>query len=74
MSMSDQMKQEVKMRLREKIGIFVLAVLLTFAAFSIIAAPAVDIMKVGKFAGYEIISNVLARANSPLVQSITRKG
>lgn len=62
------------MRLREKIGIFVLAVLLTFAAFSIIAAPAVDIMKVGKFAGYEIISNVLARANSPLVQSITRKG
>lgn len=72
--MSDQMKQEVKMRLREKIGIFMLAVLLTFAVFSMIAAPAVDIVKVGKFAGYEIISNVLAQASSPFAQSITRKG
>jgi hypothetical protein len=32
------MKQEVKMRLREKIGILALALFLSFAAFSMIAA------------------------------------
>jgi hypothetical protein len=74
MSMSDQMKQEVKMRVREKIGILVLAIFLSFVAFSMIAAPAVDIVKVGKYAGYEIISNVLARTSSPLAHSITSKG
>ncbi len=74
MSMSNKMLQEVKMRLREKIGIFLLAVFISFAAFSMIAAPAVDIVKIGKYAGYEIISNVLAQANSPLVHSIVSKG
>lgn len=74
MSMSNQMLQEVKMKLREKIGIFLLAVFISFAAFSMIAAPAVDIVKIGKYAGYEIISNVLAQANSPLVHSIVSKG
>ena len=68
------MKQEVKMRLREKIGILALAVFLSFVAFSMIAAPAIDIVKVGKFAGYEIISNVLAKADTPLVYSIISKG
>jgi hypothetical protein len=68
------MLQEVKMRFREKIGIFVLAVFISFAAFSLIAAPAVDIVKIGKYAGYEIISNVLAQADSPLVHSIVSKG
>jgi hypothetical protein len=74
MSMSDQMKQEVKMRLREKIGILALAVFLSFAAFSMIAAPAIDIVKVGKYAGYEIISNVLAKADAPLIHSLISKG
>lgn len=74
MSMRSQMKQEVKMKLREKIGILALAVFLSFAAFSMIAAPAIDIVKVGKYAGYEIISNVLAKADSPLVHSIISKG
>jgi hypothetical protein len=68
------MLQEVKMRLIGKIGIFVLAVFISFVAFSMIAAPAVDIVKIGKYAGYEIISNVLAQANSPLVHSIVSKG
>lgn len=72
--MRSQMKQEVKMKLREKIGILALAVFLSFAAFSMIAAPAIDIVKVGKYAGYEIISNVLAKADSPLVHSIISKG
>jgi hypothetical protein len=68
------MKQEVKMRFKEKIGILMLAVFLSFAAFSMIAAPAIDIMKIGKYAGYEIISNVLAKADSALVHSIVSKG
>lgn len=74
MSMTNQMKQEVQMRLREKIGILALALFLSFAAFSMIAAPAIDIVKVGKYAGYEIISNVLAKADTPLVYSIISKG
>jgi hypothetical protein len=72
--MTSQMKQEVKMRFKEKIGILMLAVFLSFAAFSMIAAPAIDIMKIGKYAGYEIISNVLAKADSALVHSIVSKG
>jgi hypothetical protein len=72
--MTSQMKQEIKMRLREKIGILALAVFLSFVAFSMIAAPAVDIVKVGKYAGNEIISNVLAKADAPLDYSIISKG
>ena len=62
------------MRLKEKIGILALAMFLSFAAFSIIAAPAIDIVKIGKYAGNEIISNVLAKADSALVHSIVGKG
>jgi hypothetical protein len=72
--MTSQMKQEVKMRFKEKIGILALAMFLSFAAFSMIAAPAIDIVKVGKYAGYEIISNVLAQADSAFVHSIISKG
>jgi hypothetical protein len=39
-----------------------MAVLLTFVGFSLIASPSIEIMKVGKEAGYEIISNYLATA------------
>jgi len=54
------------MNIKEKAGIFVLAVFLTLVGFSLVAAPAVDMVKVGKYAGYEIISNVLAKADAPL--------
>jgi hypothetical protein len=74
MSMTRQIAQEVKMRFREKIGILALAAFLSVTAFSMIAAPAIDIVKVGKFAGYEIISNVLAKADAPLVYSLISKG
>jgi hypothetical protein len=50
------------MNFKAKVAIFLLAVLITLAGFSLISAPAVDIMKVGKKAGYEIIANVLAKA------------
>jgi hypothetical protein len=42
--------------------IFAVAVLLTFIGFNMIASsPAVEIMKVGKLAGNQIIANVLAK-------------
>lgn len=50
------------MKFREKVAIFLLATFFTLAGFSLISAPAVDIMKIGKKAGYEIIANVLAKA------------
>ena len=51
------------MRLKEKIGIFLAAALLTLIGFSFIAAPTVDMMKIGKQAGYEMIANYLAMAD-----------
>ena len=58
-------KQEVKMRLKQKFAIFFLAVLLTFIGFNLLASPsAVELVKVGKQAGYEIIANVLAEAGT----------
>jgi len=52
------------MRLKEKIGIFLAATLLTLIGFSFMAAPTVDMMKIGKQAGYEMIANYLAKADS----------
>jgi hypothetical protein len=56
------MIQEVNMSFKTKVAIFLMATFISLAVFSFIAAPAVDIMKVGKKAGYNIISNVLANA------------
>jgi hypothetical protein len=51
------------MRFKTKVAIFLLATLITLAGFNLIASSsALDIMKVGKKAGYEIIANVLAKA------------
>jgi hypothetical protein len=55
---------EVNMNFKQKVAIFLAAVLLTLVGFSLIAAPAVDILKVGKQAGYQIISNHLANADA----------
>jgi hypothetical protein len=56
--------KETEMNLKAKIAIFLLAALITLVGFNLIASsPALDIMKVGKQAGYEIIANVLARAD-----------
>jgi len=52
------------MKLRTKTAILMMAVLLTFVGFSLIASPSIEIMKVGKEAGYEIISNYLAKAET----------
>jgi len=51
------------MRFRTKIAIFLVAVLLSFVGFNLIASSAaLDIIRVGKQAGSEIIANVLAKA------------
>ena len=51
------------MRFKQKLAIFLLAVLLTFVGFNLLTSPsAVELVKVGKQAGYEIIANVLADA------------
>ena len=53
------------MKLRTKVEILLAAVLLTFFAFNLmVPAAAVDLIKIGKKAGYEIISNVLAKADT----------
>ena len=53
------------MRFRTKVAIFMMAVLLTFVGFNLIASPStVDLLKIGKEAGYDIIANVLAKAET----------
>jgi hypothetical protein len=62
--------KENTMKIRDKLAIFLVAALITFVGFSLIASSSVDILKVGKKAGYEIISNVLAKeANAVASQS-----
>ena len=60
------------MKLREKLAIFVVAVLLTLVGFNLIAAPSVDILKIGKQAGYEIIANYLARVETAAQRSLIK--
>ena len=62
-----QLDKEVKMSFKAKVAIFLLATLITLTGFNLIASSsALDILKVGKKAGYEIISNVLAKAQLPV--------
>jgi hypothetical protein len=48
------------MKLRDKLAIFLIACLITFVGFSLIASPSLEILKMGKRAGNKIISNYLA--------------
>ena len=48
------------MRLKTKIEIFLMAIVLTFFLFNMMIPPsAVELLKIGKHAGYEIIVNVV---------------
>ncbi len=49
------------MKFKEKIIIFMVALLLSVIGFSLIISPSASILKVGKEAGYEIIGNYLAK-------------
>jgi len=53
------------MQFKKKAIILAVAVLLTFASFNlVVSSAAVDLIKVGKEAGYEIISNFLEKADT----------
>ena len=60
------------MNIKQKIAIFMVAVMLSLVGFSLIAAPTVDILKVGKQAGYQIISNYLASADAAAHRSLIK--
>jgi hypothetical protein len=63
----NKLDKETKMSFKAKVAIFLLATLITLTGFNLIASSSVlDILKVGKKAGYEIISNVLAKAQLPV--------
>lgn len=51
------------MKFKVKVAIFLVATLISIVGFSLIAAPAVDVIVVGKKAGYQIISNFLAKSD-----------
>lgn len=52
-------------RFRTKVVIFIIALLLSTVGFNLITtSPALDLLKVGKAAGYEIIANYLARTGT----------
>jgi hypothetical protein len=60
------LKLEDKMNFKAKVAILLVAVLVSLAGFNLIASSsAVDMMKIGKKAGYKIIANVMAEAGSP---------
>ncbi len=53
-------KNEKIMRLLTEIEIFLVAIVLTFVLFNMMITPsAMELIKIGKQAGYEIISNVM---------------
>jgi len=53
-------KNEKIMSLITKIEIFIVAIVLTFFLFNMMISPsAMELIKIGKQAGYEIISNVV---------------
>ncbi len=51
------------MKFKLKAVIFLTAVMISFVGFSLIASPFVDVLVVGKEAGYEQISNFLAKSD-----------
>jgi hypothetical protein len=62
-----QLDKETKMSFKAKVAIFLLATLITLTGFNLIASSsALDMLKMGKKAGYEIIANVLAKAQLPV--------
>ena len=69
------MKKEKTMNLKAKLAIFLVAILLTFLGFNLIASSgAVDLMKVGKRAGHQIIVTVLANSDTASHHSPNIKG
>ncbi len=63
------------MSFKAKVVILLVSVLLTLIGFNLMASsPVVDILKVGKMAGNQIISNVLAKTETPAPRPALVKG
>jgi hypothetical protein len=62
------------MKTKDRLIALVAAVILTFIGFSLISAPAVDLVKVGNDAGYEIISNWKAKIQVVELNDNTLRG
>ena len=64
------------MKFKTKVAILLVAALLTFVGFNIMvtSSSTVDILKISKQAGYEMISNVLAKALAAAPRSASIKG
>jgi len=52
------------MKLKEKIGIFFAAALLTLVGFNFIAAPSVDVLKAGYQASHGIVTNYVVEVQA----------
>jgi hypothetical protein len=50
------LKKEAKMKLRQKLAIFVVALLLSLLLFNAIVSPSLPLFKLGKEAGNKIMS------------------
>jgi hypothetical protein len=62
----NRLEKEFKMSFKVKVAILLLAALVSLAGFNLVASSsALDMLKMGKRAGYAIIANVLAGANPP---------
>lgn len=60
------------MKFRTKFAIFLMAVFLTFVGFNLMTfSPAVDLLKLGKEAGNEIIANVLVKEKPIIKHSVS---
>jgi len=61
------------MNIKAKIAIFLFAIFISLFLFNVIASccccGSVDILKIGKRAGYEIIANVLAQEKALMIAS-----
>jgi hypothetical protein len=63
------------MSFKAKVAILLASVLLTLIGFNLIASsPVVDILKIGKLAGNQIIANVLAKTETPAPRPALVKG
>jgi hypothetical protein len=51
------------MKTKQKLVIFVAAILLSLFAFSLMAAPSVELIKTGKDAGTQSLASFLAKAD-----------
>jgi hypothetical protein len=56
--------RRTKMKIRTKLGILIIAVVISILGFNLIVSTSVPIFQVAKAADYEMIGNYLAKVNT----------